>query len=84
MVSPQLLFTCAYSQTISLNTSLTAIIVDSISVVIFLVTAAGYVVLADFGFAKVVLDKTFTMCGSPEYMGEYLHWSAGMKRVIVI
>lgn len=34
------------------------------------VTAAGYVVLADFGFAKIVLDNTFTTCGSPEYMGK--------------
>ena len=33
--------------------------------------AAGYVVLADFGFAKIVLDSTFTTCGSPEYMGKW-------------
>jgi serine/threonine protein kinase len=33
-----------------------------------LINAAGYVVLADFGFAKVILDKTYTTCGSPEYM----------------
>ena len=33
-----------------------------------LINANGYVVLADFGFAKVVLDKTYTTCGSPEYM----------------
>jgi len=57
--------------------------------VIFLVTAAGYVVLADFGFAKVVLDKTFTMCGSPEYMAPEIllgkghslsvdHWALGV------
>lgn len=40
-----------------------------------LINAAGYVVLIDFGFAKVVLDKTFTTCGSPEYMGKYFHSS---------
>lgn len=34
--------------------------------------AAGYVVLADFGFAKIVLDSTFTTCGSPEYMGKWV------------
>eukprot|EP00586_Coscinodiscus_wailesii_P001764 CAMPEP_0172492228 /NCGR_PEP_ID=MMETSP1066-20121228/23288_1 /TAXON_ID=671091 /ORGANISM="Coscinodiscus wailesii, Strain CCMP2513" /LENGTH=749 /DNA_ID=CAMNT_0013261719 /DNA_START=114 /DNA_END=2363 /DNA_ORIENTATION=+ len=28
----------------------------------------GYCVLIDFGFAKVVMDKTFTMCGTPEYL----------------
>lgn len=24
--------------------------------------------LADFGFAKKVLDKTFTLCGTPDYL----------------
>jgi len=54
-----------------------------------LINAAGYVVLADFGFAKVVLDKTFTMCGSPEYMAPEIllgkghslsvdHWALGV------
>eukprot|EP00571_Detonula_confervacea_P010160 CAMPEP_0172306790 /NCGR_PEP_ID=MMETSP1058-20130122/7787_1 /TAXON_ID=83371 /ORGANISM="Detonula confervacea, Strain CCMP 353" /LENGTH=986 /DNA_ID=CAMNT_0013018783 /DNA_START=62 /DNA_END=3022 /DNA_ORIENTATION=- len=54
-----------------------------------LINAGGYIVLADFGFAKVVLDKTFTSCGSPEYMAPELllgkghslsvdHWSLGV------
>eukprot|EP00584_Thalassiosira_punctigera_P010440 CAMPEP_0172528038 /NCGR_PEP_ID=MMETSP1067-20121228/2560_1 /TAXON_ID=265564 ORGANISM="Thalassiosira punctigera, Strain Tpunct2005C2" /NCGR_SAMPLE_ID=MMETSP1067 /ASSEMBLY_ACC=CAM_ASM_000444 /LENGTH=1011 /DNA_ID=CAMNT_0013311891 /DNA_START=142 /DNA_END=3177 /DNA_ORIENTATION=- len=54
-----------------------------------LINAAGYVVLIDFGFAKVVLDKTFTMCGSPEYMAPEIllgkghslsvdHWALGV------
>jgi serine/threonine protein kinase len=33
-----------------------------------LINSDGYVVLVDFGFSKIVLDKTFTTCGSPEYM----------------
>jgi len=40
----------------------------------FIFAAAGYVVVVDFGFAKVVLDKTFTTCGSPEYMGKSLRY----------
>lgn len=28
----------------------------------------GYCIVVDFGFAKVVLDKTYTMCGTPEYL----------------
>ena len=28
----------------------------------------GYCVLIDMGFAKVVVERTHTMCGSPEYM----------------
>jgi len=54
-----------------------------------LINAAGYVVLADFGFAKVVLEKTFTTCGSPEYMAPEMllgkghnwsvdHWALGV------
>mmetsp|Transcript_9485 Transcript_9485/g.19063 ORF Transcript_9485/g.19063 Transcript_9485/m.19063 type:complete len:1156 (+) Transcript_9485:260-3727(+) len=54
-----------------------------------LINAAGYVVLADFGFAKVVLDKTYTTCGSPEYMSPEMllgkghnwsvdHWALGV------
>jgi len=54
-----------------------------------LINAAGYVVLVDFGFAKVVLDNTFTTCGSPEYMAPEIllgkghsfsvdHWALGV------
>jgi serine/threonine protein kinase len=28
----------------------------------------GHIRLADFGFAKIVEDKTFTVCGTPEYV----------------
>jgi serine/threonine protein kinase len=33
-----------------------------------LVDAEGYVKLTDFGFCKEVKHKTWTMCGTPEYM----------------
>lgn len=33
-----------------------------------LIDNQGYPKLADFGFAKEVRDKTFTMCGTPEYL----------------
>jgi cGMP-dependent protein kinase len=29
---------------------------------------SGYVKIADFGFAKHVSDKTFTLCGTPDYL----------------
>ncbi|KAL9185116.1 hypothetical protein ACHAXT_002893 [Thalassiosira profunda] len=49
----------------------------------------GYVTVCDFGFAKVVLDKTYTTCGSPEYMAPEIllgkghslsvdHWALGV------
>jgi len=30
--------------------------------------SAGYLKVTDFGFAKVVNDKTFTLCGTPDYL----------------
>jgi len=33
-----------------------------------LLTEHGHLKLADFGLAKVVTDKTYTVCGTPEYM----------------
>lgn len=33
-----------------------------------LMTADGYVKLTDFGFAKVVEHRTYTLCGTPEYL----------------
>ncbi len=33
-----------------------------------MIDAEGYIKMVDFGFAKIVPDKTFTLCGTPEYM----------------
>mmetsp|Transcript_46498 Transcript_46498/g.129587 ORF Transcript_46498/g.129587 Transcript_46498/m.129587 type:complete len:395 (-) Transcript_46498:138-1322(-) len=33
-----------------------------------LINRLGHVVLTDFGFAKVLADRTFTLCGTPEYL----------------
>lgn len=33
-----------------------------------LIDAQGYAKLTDMGFAKVVVGKTFTLCGTPDYM----------------
>ena len=31
-------------------------------------TSTGFLKLIDLGFCKIVKDKTFTICGTPEYM----------------
>ena len=42
-----------------------------------LVDAAGYCVLVDLGFAKIVTDKTYTLCGTPEYLAPEIILSKG-------
>eukprot|EP00957_Ditylum_brightwellii_P115922 8841789-Ditylum_brightwellii.AAC.2 len=37
-----------------------------------LIDKDGYCILIDLGFAKMVLDKTYTMCGTPEYLAPEL------------
>lgn len=45
-----------------------------------LVDENGYCILIDFGFATVVMDKTFTMCGTPEYLAPELLLSKGYDK----
>jgi protein kinase A len=42
-----------------------------------LIDSWGYTVLVDLGFAKVVLDKTYTLCGTPEYLAPEIIVSKG-------
>jgi protein kinase A len=42
-----------------------------------LIDEKGYCVLVDLGFAKIVVDKTFTLCGTPEYLAPEIILSKG-------
>jgi CRP-like cAMP-binding protein len=42
-----------------------------------LIDAKGYCVLVDLGFAKIVTDKTYTLCGTPEYLAPEIILSKG-------
>jgi protein kinase A len=46
-----------------------------------LINEKGYCVIIDYGFAKIVLDKTFTMCGTPEYIAPEIIASKGHDHV---
>eukprot|EP00978_Attheya_sp_CCMP212_P020976 scaffold60724_cov56-Attheya_sp.AAC.1 len=42
-----------------------------------LIDSKGYCVLVDLGFAKIVMDKTYTLCGTPEYLAPEIILSKG-------
>jgi len=42
-----------------------------------LIDSKGYGVLVDLGFAKIVMEKTYTLCGTPEYLAPEIILSKG-------
>lgn len=42
----------------------------------------GFIKVVDFGFAKRVTDKTFTLCGTPEYLAPELVLGKGHNRAV--
>jgi serine/threonine protein kinase len=42
-----------------------------------LVNSDGCVKITDFGFAKIIKDKSYTMCGTPEYLAPEIIMSKG-------
>ena len=47
-----------------------------------LIDATGHVVLVDFGFAKVVEDRTWTFCGTPDYLAPEIVSNQGHTRAV--
>ncbi|GAB9466740.1 hypothetical protein Gpo141_00004106, partial [Globisporangium polare] len=45
-----------------------------------LLDADGYLKVIDFGFAKVVEDRTYTLCGTPEYLAPEVILGTGYNR----
>ena len=45
-----------------------------------LIDKEGYIKVVDFGFAKVVKDRTFTLCGTPEYLAPELVLGKGHNK----
>ena len=42
-----------------------------------MIDSEGYAKIVDLGFAKVVVDKTFTFCGTPDYLAPEIIMSKG-------
>lgn len=42
-----------------------------------LLDRTGYLRIADFGFSKIVQDRTYTLCGTPEYLAPEIVLSQG-------
>jgi len=42
----------------------------------------GYAKVTDFGFAKVVKDKTFTVCGTPDYLAPEIVTGQGHNKAV--
>ena len=48
-----------------------------------LIDLNGHVKIADFGFAKVLKDRTYTMCGTPEYLAPEIIHGKGYNKVFL-
>jgi len=47
-----------------------------------LIDKRGYLKLADFGFAKRIMDKSFTLCGTPEYLAPEVVLGTGHNKAV--
>jgi len=47
-----------------------------------LINADGYLKLTDFGFAKLCPSKTYTLCGTPQYIAPEIIMNKGHGKAV--
>ena len=47
-----------------------------------MISSDGYLKLIDFGFAKVVTKRTYTICGTPEYIAPEILLNQGHGKAV--
>jgi len=47
-----------------------------------LISSNGFLKLTDFGFAKIIEDKTYTLCGTPEYLAPEIILNKGHGKAV--
>lgn len=45
-----------------------------------LIASDGHIKITDFGFAKKIVDRSFTLCGTPEYLAPEIVMSCGHNK----
>ena len=52
-------------------------------IILLLIIRVGYSILIDFGFAKLVSNKTYTLCGTPEYFSPEIILGQGKNNFLL-
>lgn len=47
-----------------------------------LLTAQGHIKITDFGFAKAVADRTYSLCGTPDYLAPEIVQQTGHNKAV--